>query len=50
MLGSRSDSMGGGGGHSASMGSGDFDAEPHGSHSGGDDQAGPEVSDEDIPF
>jgi single-strand DNA-binding protein len=49
MLGSRSDSMGGGASHSASAGAGDFDSEPHASHAA-DDQAGPEVSDEDIPF
>jgi single-strand DNA-binding protein len=49
MLGSRSDSMGGGASHSATAPAGDFDSEPHASH-GADDQAGPEVSDEDIPF
>src|SRR5271170_2183773 len=45
MLGSRSDSMGGGAAHSASAGA-DFDSPA--SHPA-DDQAGPEVSDEDIP-
>src|SRR5579863_1283833 len=50
MLGSRADSMGGGGAaRGASAGASDFDSEPVGSHSM-DDQAGPEVSDEDIPF
>ena len=46
MLGSRSDSMGGGAAHSAAVGA-DFDSPS--SHPA-DDQAGPEVSDEDIPF
>jgi hypothetical protein len=40
--------MGGGAAHSASAGAGDYDS-PAPSHSM-DDQAGPDVSDEDIPF
>jgi single-strand DNA-binding protein len=48
MLGSRADSMGGGAAHSASAGASDYDA-PAPSQSM-EDQAGPEVSDEDIPF
>jgi single-strand DNA-binding protein len=47
MLGSRSDSMGGGATRSASAGAADFDAPASQS---ADDHAGPEVSDEDIPF
>lgn len=46
MLGSRADSAGSG---AASGGSGDFDAAGPAAHPA-DDQAGPEVSDEDIPF
>ena len=49
MLGSRPDSMGAGAAHSASAGAGDFDAGGPISHQA-DDQAGPEVTDEDIPF
>lgn len=48
MLGSRSDSMGGGAARSAAASSADFDAEP--SAPAEHDQAGPEVTDEDIPF
>ena len=47
MLGSRSDSMGGGAAHSAAAGAADFDSP---ASSPAEDQAGPEVSDEDIPF
>jgi single-strand DNA-binding protein len=47
MLGSRSDSMGAAASHGSAP-AGHFDAEPHGSAI--DDQAGPEVTDEDIPF
>ncbi len=48
MLGSRSDSMGGGGGTRSATPSGEFEAEApaHMEH----EQAGPEVTDEDIPF
>jgi single-strand DNA-binding protein len=50
MLGSRADSAGGGAAYGASAGaSADFDA-PGGMSHPADDQAGPEVSDEDIPF
>jgi single-strand DNA-binding protein len=48
MLGSRSDSMGGGAARSAAAGSADFDGEP--SAPAERDQAAPEVTDEDIPF
>ena len=49
MLGSRSDSMGGGAARSAAAsGSADFDAEP--SAPAEREQAGPEDTDEDIPF
>jgi single-strand DNA-binding protein len=49
MLSSRSDSMGGGAPRAAAVSSGgDFDQEAP-AHSA-DDQAGPEVTDEDIPF
>jgi len=48
MLGSRSDSMGGGAAHSAAAGSADFDAEAPAPAE--HEQAGPEVTDEDIPF
>lgn len=48
MLGSRSDSMGGGAARSTAAGSSDFDsgASAPAEH----DQSGPEVTDEDIPF
>jgi single-strand DNA-binding protein len=46
-LGSKSDSMAAGAAHSASAGAADFDS-PVSRPT--DDQAGPEVSDEDIPF
>jgi single-strand DNA-binding protein len=48
MLGSRSDSMGGGAARSAAAGSADFDAEAPAPAE--HEQAGPEVTDEDIPF
>jgi len=48
MLGSRSDSMGGGAERSAAAGSADFDAEAPAPAE--HEQAGPEVTDEDIPF
>jgi single-strand DNA-binding protein len=48
MLGSRSDSMGGGAARSAAAGSADFEAEA--SAPAEHEQAGPEVTDEDIPF
>jgi single-strand DNA-binding protein len=48
MLGSRSDSAGGGASRGAPGGA-DFDSGSSMSHPA-DDQAGPEVSDEDIPF
>ena len=47
MLGSRSDSMGGGGARTSAP-AGDFDHEAPAPL--GDDQSGPEVTDEDIPF
>ena len=51
MLGSRSDSMGGGAARSAAAaGSADFDAEATSSGPAEHEQAGPEVTDEDIPF
>jgi single-strand DNA-binding protein len=46
MLGSRADSMGAARG--AAVGGGDYDAEPPAP--AGEEQAGPEVTDEDIPF
>jgi single-strand DNA-binding protein len=48
MLGSRSDSMGGGAARSAAAGSADFDAEAPAPAE--HEQTGPEVTDEDIPF
>jgi len=48
MLGSRSDSMGGGAARSAAAGSADFDTESPAPAE--NEQAGPEVTDEDIPF
>ena len=48
MLGSRSDSMGGGAARSAAAGSADFDADAPAPAE--HEQAGPEVTDEDIPF
>jgi single-strand DNA-binding protein len=48
MLGSRSDSMGGGGGPRTAAPSGDFEAEAPAPME--HEQAGPEVTDEDIPF
>jgi single-strand DNA-binding protein len=48
MLGSRSDSAGGGGGARSAAPGGDFDAEAPAPMD--HDQAGPEVTDEDIPF
>ena len=50
MLGSRSDSMGGGAARSAAAGSADFDAEGAAPATAEHEQAGPEVTDEDIPF
>jgi single-strand DNA-binding protein len=48
MLGSRSDSMGGGAARGAAAGSADFDAEAPAPAE--HEQSGPEVTDEDIPF
>jgi single-strand DNA-binding protein len=48
MLGSRSDSMGGGMAHSAAAGAADFDAETPAPAE--HEQSAPEVTDEDIPF
>jgi single-strand DNA-binding protein len=48
MLGSKSDSMGGGGGARPSAPSGDFDHEAHAPME--HEPSGPEVTDEDIPF
>jgi len=48
MLGSRSDSMGGGAAHSAAAGAADFDAEP--SAPAEHEPSGHEATDEDIPF
>jgi len=48
MLGSRSDSMGGAAHTATASASGDYDAEPHAPMD--QEQAGPEVTDEDIPF
>jgi hypothetical protein len=48
MLGSRADSVGETARGAAAAASGDFDSEPHAPAS--DEHAGPEVTDEDIPF
>jgi single-strand DNA-binding protein len=48
MLGSRSDSMGGAAHTAGASASGDYDAEPHAPMD--QEQAGSEVTDEDIPF
>jgi single-strand DNA-binding protein len=48
MLGSRADSMGGGAARSAAAGAADFEAEVPAQPE--HEQAGPEVTDEDIPF
>jgi single-strand DNA-binding protein len=48
MLGSRSDSMGGGAAHGAAAGGGDFDTDMHAPAE--HEPSGPEATDEDIPF
>jgi single-strand DNA-binding protein len=50
MLGSRSESMGGGGGAGQGMGGGTSDYDAGAPSSTEHDQSGPEVTDEDIPF